>query len=30
MDVPLNVMLFYFTIIILEPNPNSFEVKQYG
>jgi hypothetical protein len=30
MNIPLNIMLFYLTIIILEPNPNPFEVKQYG
>jgi hypothetical protein len=26
MDVPLNIMLFYLTLIILEPNPDFFEV----
>jgi hypothetical protein len=29
MDVPLNIMLFYLTIIILEPNPNPFEVYRF-
>jgi hypothetical protein len=25
MDFPLNIMLFYLTLIILETNPNPFE-----